>query len=405
MTEPKAKRSPAEPLRIIVLGSTGSIGTQTLEVVDHLSRLHDARSVQIVGLAAGSNAALLAQQAGRFHVPHLALSDPQGADSSVRFVGPGAPEALVRAVECDLVVAAMVGAAGLPATLAAVEQGLDVALANKETLVAAGSIVAPLARRTGSCLLPIDSEHAALWLCLQAVDPACCPPCIAPPTVRRAILTASGGPFRTWTPDRIAAATPQHALTHPTWSMGPKITVDCATLMNKALEVIEAHWLFGLPSDKLDVLIHPQSIVHALVELEDGSMLAQLASADMRTPIQQAIAHPRRLPGAAPRLSLERMASLTFEPPDTQRFPALTLAHRVIETGGTAGAIVNAANEVAVGAFFDRTIAFPRITELAAAALDAITPAPVHALLDVLDADAQARDFVNRQVGRSPAAR
>ncbi|KAA0217229.1 MAG: 1-deoxy-D-xylulose-5-phosphate reductoisomerase [Leptolyngbya sp. PLA3] len=397
--------SPGDPLRIIVLGSTGSIGTQTLEVIDHLSRLPDARPVQIVGLAAGSNAALLSQQAARFNVRHLALSNPHGADASVRFVGPGAPKALVGAVDADLVVAAMVGAAGLPATLAAVERGLDVALANKETLVAAGSIVAPLARRNGSCLLPVDSEHAALWLCLQSVDPACCPPCIAPPTVRRAILTASGGPFRTWTPDRIAAATPEHALAHPTWSMGPKITVDCATLMNKALEVIEAHWLFGLPSDKLDVLIHPQSIVHALVELQDGSMLAQLATADMRTPIQQAITHPRRLPGSAPRLSLERMGSLTFETPDVTRFPALTLAHRVIQTGGTAGAIVNAANELAVGAFFERRIAFSRITDLAAAALDAITPSPVRSLHDVLDADARARDFVTRQVGRSPAAR
>ncbi|MCL4221355.1 MAG: 1-deoxy-D-xylulose-5-phosphate reductoisomerase [Phycisphaerales bacterium] len=395
--------NPGDPLRIVVLGSTGSIGTQTLDVVDHLARLPEARPIRVVGLAAGSNAALLSQQAARFCVQHLALSNPQGADSSVRFLGPGAPEALVRAVECDLVIAAMVGAAGLPATLAAVERGLNVALANKETLVAAGSIVAPLARRTGSCLLPVDSEHAALWLCLQALDPACCPPCVAPPTVRRAILTASGGPFRTWVADRMAAATPEDALAHPTWSMGPKITVDCATLMNKALEVIEAHWLFGLPSAKLDVLIHPQSIIHAMVELEDGSMLAQLATADMRTPIQQAIAHPRRLPGAAPRLSLERMASLTFEAPDTRRFPALALAHRVIETGGTAGAIINAANEVAVRAFFERRIAFPRITELASAALDAVTPAPVRSLGDVLDADAQARDFVNRQVGPAPA--
>lgn len=400
--DPRHANSIDAPLRVIVLGSTGSIGTQTLEVVDHLNRVGAGRPVQVVGLAAGSNEALLRQQAARFGVQRVALA--QAGSTPAAYTGPHAAETLVRETDCDLVVAAMVGAAGLPATLAAVERGTDVALANKETLVAAGSIVAPLARRTGACLLPVDSEHAALWLCLQAIDPACCPPSLAPPSLRRAILTASGGPFRAWSLDRMRNATPEDALAHPTWSMGPKITIDCATLMNKALEVIEAHWLFGLPSDKLDVVIHPQSIVHALIELQDGSVLAQLGAPDMRTPIQQALTHPARLVGSAPRLSFDKLANLTFEPPDLDRFPALSLAHRVIETGGTSGAIANAANEALVSAFFDRHIPLTRIAELAAAAIDAVGVSPVRSLDDVLDADAQARAFVCREVGTSTSA-
>ncbi|GAB4386021.1 MAG: 1-deoxy-D-xylulose-5-phosphate reductoisomerase [Phycisphaerales bacterium] len=395
----------AAPLRVIVLGSTGSIGTQTLEVIAHLRQIPGARPMRIVGLAAGSNEALLREQADRFGVERVAIAQTPETSGWASFTGPEAAELLVRSVECDLVVASMVGAAGLPATLAAVEAGRDIALANKETLVAAGSIIAPLARRTGSRLLPVDSEHAAMWLCLQGLDPACCPPMLSPATVRRAILTASGGPFRTWTSEQMDRATPEDALAHPTWSMGPKITIDSATLMNKALEVVEAHWLFGLPSEKLDVLIHPQSIVHALVELTDGSMIAQLGTPDMRTPIQQALTHPARHPGSAPRLGLETLARLTFDPPDPARFPALTLAHRVIELGGTAGAVVNAANEAAVRAFFERRIGFAHIAQLASAALDTIGVSPVRSLDDVYAADAEARSFVACEVGQASTPR
>lgn len=397
--------SGAAPLRVLVLGSTGSIGTQTLDVVAHLAQVPGARPIQIVGLAAGSNEALLRQQAARFGVNQLAIAQTPDASGWASFTGPQAAEELVRSVDCDVVVASMVGAAGLPATLAAVEAGTDIALANKETLVAAGSIIAPLARRTGSRLLPVDSEHAALWLCLQGVDPACCPPMLAPSTVRLAILTASGGPFRTWTREQMDQATPEDALAHPTWSMGPKITIDSATLMNKALEVVEAHWLFGLSSNRLDVLVHPQSIVHAMVELEDGSMIAQLGTPDMRTPIQQALTHPSRYPGSAPRLSLETLSNLTFDQPDLARFPALTLAHRVIELGGTAGAIVNAANEAAVRAFFERRIGFTRIAPIASSALETIGASPVRSLEDVLAADAEARSFVACEVGEATSRR
>jgi len=390
---------------VLVLGSTGSIGTQTLEVIEHLNTLADTQRIEIVGLAAGSNHALLREQAAKFNVPTLAIAQHTTDASWARFTGPDAAETLVREVECDLVVTAMVGAAGLPATLAAIERGRDIALANKETLVAAGAIVIPLARQTGSRLFPVDSEHAALWLCLQSVDASCCPPMHAPPTVRQAIITASGGPFRTWSRQDMDRATPEDALAHPTWTMGPKITIDSATLMNKALEVIEAHWLFGLDVDRLGVLIHPQSIMHALIELHDGSIVAQLGTPDMRTPIQQALTHPDRPVGLASRVSLQTLSTLSFEAPDESRFPALALARRVIESGGTAGAIVNAANEAAVTAYFDHHIALTRIADLAESALDAIGVSPVRSLADVLEADAAARAFVECQLGRATTPR
>ncbi len=413
--------------RVIILGSTGSIGTQSLEVVAHVNALHAAGrspvSFEVVGLAAGgSNLGLLAEQARRFNVGAVACPAPI-AHLPARcrvFSGADASEALVRAVGCDMVVAAIVGSAGLPATLAAVKDGRDVALANKEALVAAGELVVPLARGTGRAvrLLPVDSEHSGLWQCLlSGCAPAeegsstWCPPCECPPGLRRAVLTASGGPFRTWTKDRIARATPADALKHPTWSMGSKVTIDSASLMNKTLEVIEARWLFGLQSERIEVLIHPQSIVHAMAEFEDGSVVSQLAAPDMRTPIQRALCFPETVEGAGRTLDLASLSTLHFEPPDLDRFPALGLARPVIERGGTAGAILNAANEEAVGAFLasrdpnSAPVAFPRIAELVAAALDEIPSRPLRTLADCFDAEREAREFVRRNLGLACAAR
>lgn len=389
------------PRRIIILGSTGSIGTSTLDVVEHLNHLH-ARGeypdrFDVVGLAAGHNHELLAEQAARFNCSNTACSR---SDSSATFRGPTAALDLVHAVDCDLVMAAIVGSAGLPATLAAVELGRDVALANKETLVAAGALVVPAAVCSGSRLLPVDSEHSGVWQALMGIKPTpLAPPLKAPDVVRRVTLTASGGPFRTWSPDQIRHATREEALRHPTWSMGAKVTIDSASLMNKALELIEAHWLFELPPEKLGAVIHPQSIVHAIVELNDASVLAQLARPDMRTPIQAALTFPRRAEGVAPRLDLASLSRLEFEPPDPARFPALSLADLVMHRGQSSGAILNAANEEAVAAFLDsaRDLAFHRIPELARDALETIPTSPLRDLSDLAEAESLARDLVRRR--------
>jgi len=408
-----------ETCRLILLGSTGSIGTQTLQVVEHLNSLHGRGEwptrYQVVGLAAGRNAELLAEQAMKFGVSSTALgaadSDSArggGRGGTFTWQGADAPERLIRAVECDLVVAAITGAAGLPATLAAVELGRDVALANKETLVAAGAIIIPAAVHSGSRLLPVDSEHSGLWQCLHCVRDAA-PPFDAPANLERAILTASGGPFRTWSREDTFGATPGQALKHPTWSMGPKVTVDSASLTNKAMEIIEAHWLFGLPPDKIDVLIHPQSIVHAMAEFTDGSVMAHLGAPDMRGPIQYALSYPGRPEAAQRRLDWSTLRSLEFEPPDHGRFPALGLAYAAIRAGGAAGAILNAANEAAVEAFLAPTrtkgpraqaIPFGRITQLAAEALDSLGHSPLACLDDALRADARARAFVRDRLSR-----
>jgi len=269
--------APDGPRRVIVLGSTGSIGVSALDVIAHLADSGDAK-LEVVGLAAGTRAEELAVQARRFAVEHIAIADASRADvlGSKALAGPDAARELIESVARpgDLVVGAMVGAAGLPATVAAIERGCDIALANKEALVAAGALVVPLARRHGVTLYPIDSEHSAIAQCLRSGR--------GNTDVRRIVLTASGGPFRTWSPQRIATATREEALNHPTWDMGPKITIDSASMMNKTLEVIEAHWLFDLPADRIDVLVHPQSIVHGFVEFVDGSVIAQLGPPDMR---------------------------------------------------------------------------------------------------------------------------
>lgn len=405
------------PVRLIILGSTGSIGTQTVEVVEHLNALRAREGLppafEVVGLAAGRNSDALFAQAQRLGVRDVALAAPGNGNGSfvmpkldmpagrveVR-IGADSPEELVREVECDVVMASMVGSAGLPATLAAVELGRRVALANKETLVAAGELVVAACRASGAALLPVDSEHSALWQCLASEcerGAGELPPLRAlPGGVARLILTASGGPFRTWDARATYDATPEQALKHPTWQMGPKVTIDSASLTNKALEVLEAHWLYGAGADRIDVLIHPQSIVHSLVEYADGSVIAQLGANDMRTPIQYALAHPARPPGVSRKLDLASIARLEFVPPDHARFPALGLAYEVIRSGGSAGAVFNAANEAAVAAFLDRRIPFGRIAELTRDALRELGSSPLRTLADALAADAAARRYVER---------
>ncbi len=344
--------------RIIILGSTGSIGQAALEVVAAL-----ADDVQLVGLTAGNNWRLLAEQAARFGVSSIAIGAENGCEELRRscprgtnvLAGSEGVAKLVRDSDANFVLSAIVGAAGLPATLAAVERGMDVALANKESLVIAGSLIMPLACERGSRLIPVDSEHSAIFQALQSGRRE---------EVRKVYLTASGGPFRTWSPARIERATLAEALQHPTWEMGPKITIDSATMMNKALEVIEASYLFGLTPDQIEVLVHPESIVHAMVEYCDGSVIAQLGPPDMKTPIQYAITFPRRVSGLAEPLHWNEVGSLNFEPPDFTRFPALRLGYDAARRGGTSGAALNAANEAAVARFRNEEICFGEILEL-----------------------------------------
>lgn len=413
-----------ETVRLIILGSTGSIGTQALDVVAHINSLADAGKLavrfEVVGIAAGKNASLLCEQARKFGVravacAHGALSTDDLPTHARAFTGPNAAEELVRSVDCDTVLCAMVGFAGLPATLAAVERGRTIALANKETLVAAGSIVMDAAARSGARILPTDSEHAALWQCIEGplalLDRetgdrsrrAVCPAQLrqlgaSAIGLKSAILTASGGPFRLRGKDAIESATAKDALAHPTWSMGAKVTIDSASLTNKALELIEAHWLFGLPADKLRVLVHPQSVVHAIAEYEDGSSTAQLAMPDMRVPIQRSLLWPRVAPGSTAAIRWGELRSLEFFEPDTDRFPALLFGWRVIEEGGTSGATLNAANEEAVNAFLHESnrdrFPFGLLYQCVAEAMSALPSRPIGSYKDVLSADAAARTFV-----------
>lgn len=398
--------------RVILLGSTGSIGTQTLDVIRHLNELHQRGEwptrYRVVGLATGRKGAEMRAQAERFSVGHVAIADESCAglfDGRRCYSGESAAMRLVHEVECDVVLGAMVGAAGLPATLAAVELGRDIALANKETLVAAGELVVPAARRSGSRLLPVDSEHCGVWQCLaggqgqrgkgaEGQRGENCPPCDAAAAVSRVVLTASGGAFRNRTRDEVYHATLEQALKHPTWAMGPKVTIDSASLTNKALELIEAHWLFGLPAKMLEAVIHPESVVHALVEFADGSMIAQMAIPDMRLPIQYALTYPARPAGLTTRIDFAKMRRLEFAPVDPERFPAVRLAYDVMDRGGTSGAVFNAANEAAVQAFIEGRIPFGRIPELAADAMRRVGVSALRSLDDVLSADAEARRCV-----------
>jgi len=383
-----------DPRRLIILGSTGSIGQSTLAVIDHLHRSTKHR-FEIVGLASGSNIDSLSEQAQRWNVPNVAIARTgdtaalRRADCRV-FSGPDAAEELVDAVArpSDMIVGAMVGSRGLPAILAGIRCGCHIALANKETLVAAGSLVMPLVSEHGVNLLPIDSEHSAVFQCLSGSRSS--------DEVARLVLTASGGPFRTWPGERLESATVEEALNHPTWNMGAKVTIDSATLMNKALEVIEAHWLFGLEADRIDAVIHPQSIVHSFVEFRDGSVLAQMSPPDMRGPIQYALTWPERVEACAPTLDWSTLRDLRFEPVDHARFPAIAMAWRAVSAGGTAGAVLNAANEVAVAAFLEHEISFGRIPEIVGEALESVPPRPVQSLDDVMAADAEARQLARR---------
>jgi 1-deoxy-D-xylulose-5-phosphate reductoisomerase len=399
--------APPAARRLILLGSTGSIGTNALNVVAHLNEV-GAKRFDVVGLATGVNAAVLAEQARRFDVEHLALADRDGAGRLAAaagswgggtrkvYAGPDAARELVEAAAQpgDLVIGAMVGSAGLPATLAAIDHGCDIALANKETLVAAGALVMPLVQQRGVNLLPVDSEHSAIFQCLAAGR--------SPDEIKQIVLTASGGPFRTWPLDRLYHATVEETLNHPTWNMGPKVTVDSASLMNKALEVIEAHWLFGVGPDRIHVVVHPQSIVHSFVEFVDGSVIGQLSPPDMKSPIQYALTWPDRDAGCAPTMDWKTAQRLELEPVDHHRFPALGLAYRVVEAGGCAGAVFNAANEAAVEAYLSRRIPFGMISKLVGETLDAIEPAPIRNLGDVHRSDRAAREHVADLIAQAP---
>lgn len=349
---------PPAGLRVAVLGSTGSIGTSTLDVIRA-----SAGEFTCHLLAAHTSVGPLLEQARLVRPAWVVVVDataaadigPAALPAGTRLaVGPERLDELVQDPQIDRVVSAIVGAAGLRSTWAAVAAGKTVALANKETLVTAGPLVMRLAARAGATILPVDSEHSAIHQALSAGTTA---------EVRRIVLTASGGPFRTRPAATLAAATPAEALRHPTWSMGRKITIDSATMMNKALELVEARWLFGVPAEKLEVLVHPQSIVHSMVEFVDGAVLAQMSPPDMRLPIQYALSHPRRIPGPARRFDFTQRLALEFEPPDPERFPAVRLGHEAAARGGSSGAVLNAANEEAVRGFLEGRL---RFTDIAA---------------------------------------
>jgi 1-deoxy-D-xylulose-5-phosphate reductoisomerase len=350
--------------RISVLGATGSVGLSTLDVVGRNPDLFQVVALtghgnveSLADLAIGHRAALAVIGDERHYPALKARLAGTGIEAGA---GPAAlTEAAVRPADC--VVAGIIGAAGLRATLAAVSQGTRVALANKECLVLAGRMFMRAVREAGTELLPVDSEHSAVFQAIAGADPA---------AIERIVLTASGGPFRTWTREQLARATPEEALLHPNWSMGRKITIDSATLMNKSLELIEAYHLFPVEPRQLDVVVHPQSIVHALVEYCDGSMLAQLASPDMRTPIALSLAWPARMAVPTERIDLVALGQLSFEAPDEERFPALRLGRQSLQRGGMAPAVLSAANEVAVEAFLSRRIGFPQIAQLVAETLD-----------------------------------
>jgi 1-deoxy-D-xylulose-5-phosphate reductoisomerase len=355
----------AAPRRITILGATGSIGASTIDLIKR-----EPERYRVVAISARRNAAALAKAAREVGAQLAVVADPSAyTDLKEALAGTGieagaGEEALLEAAQrpADWVMAAISGAIGLKPTLAAIERGSTVALANKECLVCAGSLFMRRAASSGATVLPVDSEHNAVFQALGAGPRE---------DVRRVILTASGGPFRTWSLDAIKAATPEQALRHPNWSMGPRITVDSASMMNKGLELIEAQHLFALKPDEIDVLVHPQSVVHGLVEFRDGSVVAQLGSPDMRIPIAHCLAWPRRIDSPAARLDLAQVRELTFEAPDPVRFPALALARHVMELGGAAPTVFNAADEVAVGEFIAGRIGFPAIVALVEATLEA----------------------------------
>ena len=380
--------------RLVILGSTGSIGTQALDIV---LRMPDR--FEVIGLAANNNADLLAQQANTFRVPCVSI----GAEEHVSKVRDAVQNSrvlcgvegmceLAALPDADVVVVAVAGAIGIAPTHAALAAGKDIALASKEVLVAAGEPTMQLARERGAVILPIDSEHSAIFQCLQAApDPA------YGPSIEKILLTASGGPFRTTPTEALANVTPEQALKHPTWTMGGLVTINSATLMNKALESIEAKWLFNVHMDDVEVVIHPQSIVHSMVRFRDGSTLAQLGLPDMRLPIQYALVYPERVDSGLPRMELRHYANLTFEAPDEEKFPSLGLAKRAVSAGGTMPAVMNAANEAAVALFLDHKISYLNMIRRIERAMERHSPsAPT--IPAILDADAWARRFVREDI-------
>ena len=379
-------RALSDQRSVTILGSTGSVGCSTIDLIER-----NRERYRVVALTANRNVALLAEQARRLEPDLAVVADPrQGEALAEALAGTpvrtaAGPEALVEAASLpvDWVMAAIVGAAGLRPTLAAVEQGGIVSLANKECLVCAGDLMIDAVRRAKTTLLPVDSEHNAIF---QVFDFE------RPEGIAKIILTASGGPFRNCERRTLAAITPEEAVKHPNWSMGAKISVDSATMMNKGLEVIEAYHLFPLEQSQVEILVHPQSVIHSMVEYRDGSVLAQLGSPDMRTPIAHTLAWPARIDAPVERLDFVRVGSLDFEAPDPERFPALRLARLALQTGGTAPTILNAANEVAVDAFLNRRLGFLEMTHVVEEVLGALPARSLNALEDVYEADRQARE-------------
>ena len=396
--------SNVKPKGVAILGSTGSIGCNTLRVIESLG----SDRFRIVALGAGHNVEKLADQIAK-HLPELISVETEAVAHDLRaqlfernvdlpriVVGePGLIEVATHP-QADCVVSATVGAVGFVPTLRALEAGKRVALANKETLVMAGELMTRAARASGAELLPVDSEHNALHQCLRGEKSS---------EVRRIILTASGGPFRTKTWQEIQQSTVSEALRHPTWSMGDKITIDSATLMNKGLEVIEAHWLFGFSADQIDIVVHPESVVHSMIELVDGSVIAQLGITDMRHAIQYALTYPERHACGLPPLDLTRLSALHFEPPDRDRFPCIALAYRALREGGTLPAAMNAANEEAVQAFIDERIQLTDIPAVIGAVMDNHHNQPANDLATILEADSSARRAAANEIqNRSKSA-
>ena len=391
--------------RVTVLGSTGSVGTSTLDLMEQTEAAGTA-AYEVEALVAGSNVDLLAEQALRWRPRVVVLANEARlgelrerlAGSGIEVQGGAGASVEAATRPADWVMAAIIGTAGLKPTWAAIRTGAVVGLANKESLVTCGPALLEAARLAGGTVIPVDSEHSAVYQVLQQPSAE---------RLSRVVLTASGGPFRNWTLARMAQATPEQAVAHPNWSMGSKISVDSATMANKGLETIEAAYLFGVSEDRIEVLIHPQSIIHSMVEYQDGSTLAQLGPPDMRTPIACALAWPDRLPWPAPRLDLASMGQLTFEAPDEERFPALKLARSALRAGGAAPAVFNAANEIAVAAFLDRRIGFLDIAAAVAETLDRSGSGgdfPSRASGDplevALEVDASARRLAAETVGR-----
>jgi 1-deoxy-D-xylulose-5-phosphate reductoisomerase len=389
--------------RLTIIGSTGSIGQNTLQVIRHLPD-----RFEVYALAAHRSVEVLLEQVKSFHPKVVALADETRLDDFMRACqerGIRAPEvvtgseglrAVASAPEVDIVVSGAVGAAGLLPTWVAVQAGKTVALANKESMVLAGELLSRTATKTGARIIPVDSEHSAIDQCLRSGKRD---------EVRRLILTASGGPFRNTSAEDFERITPQDALNHPTWRMGQRITIDSATLMNKGLEVIEARWLFDIPENRIDILVHPQSIVHSMVEFVDGSVIAQLGTTDMRQPIQYALTYPERYPSCVAGLDWTTAARLEFTPPDTTKFPCIRFAYQAIEQGGTAPAVLNAADEIAVRAFLDNRIAFTEIPRLIEDTLNAHSIYHDVTFENVMAADAWARGHVWGMVGRARMAK